>query len=90
MSRIPLLDFSDRDISRVFLARNVEEAGRVESVFTEAGIEYAIEPEPFVMLASLGIENVGLAFYVLADDARRCIELCTTNGLKAGILDESG
>jgi hypothetical protein len=89
MSRIPLLDFSDRDICRVFLARNLEESARVEVLFTDAGIEYAIEPEPFVLLASLGVENMGLAFYVLTNDASQCIELCKKNGLKAGILEES-
>ena len=88
MARIPLLDFSDRDTTRVFLARNVEEAQRVETLFTTAGIEYAIEPEPFVLHPSSGVENMGLAFYVLVTDAGCCYQLCEKNGLAAGILEE--
>jgi hypothetical protein len=88
MARIPLPDFSDREISRVFLARNTEEAERVESLFNTDGIEYAIEAEPFTLLPSSGIENLGLAFYVPQDRASRCYELCETNGLEAGIVEE--
>src|SRR5262249_15581991 len=48
MPRIPLLDFSDRDISRVFLARSVVEAERLEALLSGEAIDYAIELEPFV------------------------------------------
>ncbi|MGE5192649.1 MAG: hypothetical protein ACM3U2_09115 [Deltaproteobacteria bacterium] len=88
MARIPLLDFSDRDISGVFIARNTAERERVEALFNADGIEYAIEVESFVLLPSSGIENMGLAFYVPQECAFRCYELCEANGLDAGIIEE--
>ena len=88
MSRIPLLAFSDRKISRVFLARNTEEAERAESLFNADGIDYAVEAESFLLLPSSGIENMGLAFYVPRERASRCYELCEVNGLEAGIVEE--
>jgi hypothetical protein len=88
MSRIPLLEFSDREISRVYLARNTEEAERVERLLNTDGIDYAIEAEPFLLLPSSGIENLGLAFYVPRERVARCYELCETNGLEAGIVEE--
>lgn len=87
MARIPLLDFTDREIARVFMARDVAEAQQVESLLTTDGIDYAIEVESFV-IPPFRIERTGVAFYVLAEQADASRELCTRDGLHSGIVEE--
>lgn len=86
MARIPILDFTDREIARVFLARDVAEAQRVESLLTNDDIDYATEIEPFV-IPPFRIERTGVAFYVLVEQADLSRELCVREGLRAGILE---
>ena len=53
MARVAFEDFGDgEEVVRIYLARELGEAKRVEAVLTEKGIEYAVEVEPYVTAMS--------------------------------------
>ncbi len=87
MSRIELEDFSDKDISRIFIAASVKEAELVEKILTQNGIDYAISLEPYTRLF-FGTERNGLAFYVLSFQEQYCRELLSSRGLTLGLTPE--
>ena len=58
----------------VYIAKKLREALRLESAFTESGVEYAVETDNYVGGVLFRSERVGAFFYVLpeaADQARR-------------------
>ena len=57
----------------VYIAKKLREALRLESAFTEAGVDYAVEPDVYSGGVIFRSERVGAFFYVLpeaADQAR--------------------
>ena len=87
MGRIDIEDFSDKDISRIFIAASIKEAESAEDTLTQNGIDYAISLEPF-MQGILGSERDGIVFYVLSEQALYCRELLESKGLSSGIIVE--
>ena len=69
--------FEDRKLALIYIAKRLNEALRLEGVLTEAGVDYAVEPDAYrggVMFAS---ERIGAFFYVLPDavEASRVVML---------------
>jgi len=65
--------FGDRDMDLVYIAKKLEEALRLESAFTESGVDYAVETDNYTGGVIFRSERVGAFFYVLpeaADQAR--------------------
>ena len=65
--------FEDRDMDLVYIAKKLAEALRLESAFTEAGLDYAVETDKYLGGVLFRSERVGAFFYVLpetADQAR--------------------
>lgn len=88
MPRIDIEDFSDKDISRFFIASNIGEAERAESLLTENGLSYAVENEEFIKASLFSTGTMeGVAFYVLSGQRDFCRKLFLANGLVAGLLD---
>jgi len=57
----------------VYIAKKLEEALRLESAFTESGVDYAVETDNYTGGVIFRSERVGAFFYVLpeaADQAR--------------------
>ena len=57
----------------VYIAKKLQEALRLESIFTESGVDYAVEPDKYSGGVIFRSERVGAFFYVLpeaADQAR--------------------
>jgi hypothetical protein len=66
--------FGDREMDLVYIAKKLQEALRLESAFTEAGVDYAVEPDKYSGGVIFRSERVGAFFYVLpeaADQARQ-------------------
>jgi hypothetical protein len=69
--------FEDRELDLVYIAKKLQEALRLESAFTEAGVDYAVEPDKYIGGTIFRSERVGAFFYVLpdaADQARRIMQ----------------
>lgn len=91
MARIAFEDFGDgKEVVRIYLARALSEAKRVEEVLTNLGIEYAVEVEPYITAMSVVFSSQykGAAFYVLAGQEEFCRRILTEAGLTAGIVEE--
>ena len=57
----------------VYIAKKLQEALRLESAFTESGVDYVVEPDRYSGGVIFRSERVGAFFYVLpetADQAR--------------------
>ena len=89
MAKIEIEDFSGKDISRIFIARNIREAERAEKLLEENGVSYAVQIEEFVGpgLLTISAKN-GVAFYVLSSQHDFCRDLFFRNDLKSGWIDE--
>jgi len=69
--------FEDREMDLVYIAKKLEEALRLESAFTESGVDYAVETDKYSGGVIFRSERVGAFFYVLpdaADQARRIMQ----------------
>ena len=86
MSRKEFEEFSEKDISRIFIADSIKQAELVEDILTQNGIDYAVSLEPFVQIFMS--ESNGIAFYVLAGQEPYCRKLLTSRGLSLGLTVE--
>jgi hypothetical protein len=69
--------FQDREMDLVYIAKKLQEALRLESAFTESGVDYAVEPDKYSGGVIFRSERVGAFFYVLpeaAGEARRIMQ----------------
>ena len=55
----------------VYIAKKLQEALRLESVFTESGVDYAVETDRYSGGVIFRSERVGAFFYVLPDAAEQ-------------------
>ena len=87
MGRIEIEYFSDKSISRIFIADSIERAEVIEDILTENGIDYAVSLEQFLDGILLSERN-GIAFYVLSGQESFCRKLLTTKGMSFGLTVE--
>ncbi len=86
MGRIDLEKFSDLNITRIYIAKNIKEAQSIEILLTEKNIDYALSVEPFLPPSLLQSERMGAAFYVESTQSDICRQIIVNQGLGAGII----
>ncbi len=86
MGRIDLEKFSDLNITRIYIAKNIKEAQSIENLFTEKNIDYALSVEPFLPPSLLQSERMGATFYVESTQSDICRQIIANQGLDAGII----
>lgn len=92
MARIPMESYADgTEIVRVYLAVTLDEAQEAESALSRAGVDYAVEVEPFASPTALGANasRSGAGFWVedgLLDAAASALERA---GCRAGLVDRA-
>lgn len=86
MGRIEFDKFSNPEIIRIYIAKNVKEAEKIEKLLTDNDIDYAISLEPFLPPSLLQSERMGAAFYVQSAQETLCRQLITDGGLRAGLI----
>jgi len=74
--------FEDRELDLIYIAKKLKDALRLESVLTEAGIDYAVEPDRYVGGVIFRSERVGAFFYVDPDSAERAQEVMHRHGFR--------
>jgi hypothetical protein len=90
MAKVSLDVFDERDIERIFIAKNLKVALSVEKLLTDRGIDYAVGIEKFTQTRFFfTFEYNGAAFYVLAAQAPFCRRLLFDQGFSNGIIEES-
>jgi hypothetical protein len=74
--------FEDREMDLVYIAKKLQEALRLETAFTESGVDYAIETDNYTGGVIFRSERVGAFFYVLPEAAERAREVMRQNGFR--------
>jgi hypothetical protein len=76
-----------QDLERIFIARTLRQARKVEALLTEAGVDYAVQVEPYGRSLLFGTIRHGAAFYVAAAHAAHCRERLIGAGFEKGVVD---
>jgi len=89
MGMVSAEEFGEEERARVYVAARVREAKRVERALSAAGIDYAVEIEPYRtrLLGILPVEYKGAVFYVLAGDADFSRHTLRDAGLEHGLIE---
>jgi hypothetical protein len=77
-----------RDPERIFVARSLRLARRVEEWLTTAGVDYVVQVEPFGRSLLFQTVRNGAAFYVAAGQAEYCRRQLSATGLAAGVVED--
>ena len=91
MARVTLEDFGDREVVRIYIAGELGEAKRVETILAGNGIHYAVEVEPYMTSSIFSIFSSGqkgASFYVVSGQADFCRRILHEAGLKVGIIED--
>jgi hypothetical protein len=75
------------DAERIFIARSLRLALRVEEQLTTIGVDYALQTEPVGRSLLFGTDRMGAAFYVNAGQAAYCREQLTAAGFGRGVVE---
>jgi hypothetical protein len=74
--------FEGREPSLIYIAKKLREALRLESIFTEAGLDYGVEADEYrggVLFRSV---RVGAFFYVRPEAVEAAYAIMRRNGYK--------
>jgi hypothetical protein len=74
--------FGEREMDLVYIAKKLQEALRLESLFTEAGVDYAVEPDKYSGGVIFRSERVGAFFYVLPEAAEQARQVMREHGFR--------
>jgi hypothetical protein len=74
--------FGEQELDLVYVAKRLKEALRLEQVFTEAGLDYLVEPDRYSGGVIFRTERVGAFFYVAPDSASTAREVMTNAGFE--------
>ena len=75
------------DLERIFIARTLRQARKVEALLTDAGVDYAVQVEPYGRSLLFGTIRHGAAFYVAAAHAAHCRERLVAAGFGRGVVE---
>jgi len=76
-----------RDPERIFIARSLRLAQRVEEWLTTAGVDYTVQVESIGRSLIFQTERMGAVFYVNAGHAAYCREQLTAAGFRRGVVE---
>jgi hypothetical protein len=74
--------FEDREMDLIYIAKKLEEALRLESAFTESGLDYAVETDRYSGGVIFRSERVGAFFYVLPETLDQARLVMQQHGFK--------
>jgi len=66
----------------VYIAKKLREALRLESAFTESGLDYAVETDKYLGGVLFRSERVGAFFYVLPEAAPAARDIMQRHGFR--------
>ena len=70
----------EKDANLIFIARRLRDATGLESVFTNAGIDYEVEPDQYEGGVIFRSMRVGAFFYVSPEQREKAIAVMLENG----------
>jgi hypothetical protein len=84
VARIEADDLDDAE--RIYIAGSLRVALRVEEQLTTAGVDYAVQVEPYGRSLLFNRLRMGAAFYVASGQAAYCREQLVAAGLGGGVV----
>ncbi|MDQ6706097.1 MAG: hypothetical protein M3Z85_09030 [Acidobacteriota bacterium] len=75
--------FEDKDPQLIYIAKRLKDSLRLESVLTEAGVDYGVEADHYRGGFIFRGDRVGAFFYVLPDLEERAREVMRKSGFRA-------
>ena len=80
--------FEDHKLALIYIAKKLNEALRLESALTDAGVEYAVEPDTYKGGVIFASERIGAFFYVLPDSVEPARAAMQKQGFKMNQEDD--
>jgi hypothetical protein len=77
--------FEGKEPSLVYIAKRLKDALRLESIFTEAGMDYGVEVDRYRGGIIFRGERAGAFFYVLSEAAEHARDIMRQHGYKPHI-----
>ena len=74
--------FGDQELDLIYVAKRLKEALHLEQVFTDAGLDYLVEPDRYSGGVIFRSERIGAFFYVAPENTAAARELITKEGLE--------
>ena len=74
--------FEDREMDLIYIAKKLKEALRLETALTEAGVDYAVEPDKYSGGVIFRSERIGAFFYVLPEALEQAREVMQRHGFR--------
>lgn len=74
--------FEERHLALIYIAKRLKEALRLETVLTNGGVEYAVEPDTYKGGVIFASERIGAFFYVLPDAVEAARVLMQQSGFE--------
>ena len=74
--------FEGRDVDLVYIAKKLKDALRLESVLTEAGVDYGVEADNYHGGVIFRSERIGAFFYVLPETVERVEQIMRQHGFR--------
>jgi len=74
--------FGEQELSLIYIAKRLKDAQRLEQIFTEAGVDYLVEPDRYSGGIIFRSERVGAFFYVAPETEPAARESLATAGFK--------
>ena len=82
--------FEDKEPALVYIAKRLKDALRLESIFTEAGMDYGVEVDQYRGGIIFRGSRAGAFFYVLPEVEERAREILRQHGYKPYIETGQG
>jgi hypothetical protein len=60
--------FGEQELNLVYIAKRLKDALRLEQLLTEAGVDYAVEPDKYSGGVIFRSERIGAFFYVAPEN----------------------
>jgi vacuolar-type H+-ATPase subunit E/Vma4 len=75
--------FGDEELTLVYIAKRLTDALRLETLLTEAGLDYVVEPDKYSGGLIFRSERIGAFFYVAPSDEGAAKDTLSRNGFHA-------
>ena len=79
--------FGDEELALIYIAKRLKEALRLETLLTDAGLDYLVEPDKYSGGIIFQSERVGAFFYVAPGDAGVAKDTLTRSGFKPHLVE---
>lgn len=74
--------FEDKDPQLIYIARRLKDSLRLESVLTEAGVDYGVEADEYRGGSIFRGDRIGAFFYVLPEIVEQACEAMRIAGFR--------